>query len=71
MKFELFDDMGVMVIGTREQSVEALIEWFNSSESKELYLRSERLEFISNTRSLSTEDFDILHVAGFTIRKKI
>jgi len=71
MKFELFDDMGVMIIGTREQSVETLIEWFNSSEARGLYSRRERLEFISNTRSLSTEDFDILHVAGFTIRKKI
>ena len=71
MKFELFDDMGVMVIGTRKKCIEALIEWFNSSEARGLYSRSERLEFISNTRSLSTEDFDILHVAGFTIRKKI
>ena len=71
MQFELFDDIGVMVIGTRNQCINTLICWFRSSEAIELYSRSERLEFISNTRSLSKDDFDILHVAGFIIRKKV
>ena len=71
MKFELFDDIGVMLIGTRKQCVDTLICWFSSSESIELYSKSERLEFISNTRDLSKNDFDTLHVAGFTIRKKV
>ncbi len=71
MNFELFDDMGVMIEGTRKQCVGALISWFGSSEAIELYSRSERLEFISNTKNLSKEDFDILHIAGFTIRKKV
>ncbi len=70
MKFELFDDIGVMAEGTRKQCVDTLLSWFSSSEAIEFYSRSERLKFISNARSLSKDDFDILHVAGFTIRKK-
>ena len=71
MRFELFDDMGVMAEGTRKKCLDTLMYWFSSSESIELYSRSERLKFINNTRDLSTEDFDILHVAGFTIKKKV
>ena len=71
MKYILFDDIGIMKEGTKQECISTLIEWTKTKEAKGLYSRSE-LENIKDVffKILRTESFNMIEVSGFTLKRK-